>query len=662
MKIIQTLLVASCAMFAQYACANEKIPLADFIKNPTYNSAKISPNGDYLGMIVERGERDVLIILDANTLKVVHVHQGPENFSVGTFHWVGAKRFMLTTTKKFGRWASPFFSGKWIAMNVDGSAQQDLNIAGYENQGTAHGQAMKQTTVIHGPLVLEDTVAEDEARIIASISEYSEDGATTKLVNLNTFTGRYTLLAYGPPMKNCQFALNKAHQPSYALCTELPDKDDDETFRTQFYKRAENEKWLPLGQSITSKSSMRLIGEGGDGKVSVFHNDGSHPSSFGYINTTSGLYEPAHQDKTADVSDAIFSSDGVTVLGVVTEAAVPLITMLDTDNADADLYASIAGAFPKQFVDFVDSTLDGKKILVSVKSEKNPGELYVYDRDTKKVRFLLRNRAWLKQDDMAEVKSVKIKSRDGKDLYGYLTLPNDKSGKKPFPLIVNPHGGPIGVRDSWGFNWEAQMFASRGYAVLQVNYRGSSGYGDEFEKMGHMQWGDKIQDDIIDAARWATAQGYADADRVCIYGGSFGGYSALMAPIREPGMFKCAVGYVGVYDMDLMDSAGDIARRDSGREFIEKTLGKDKAKLKSISPSENADKIKIPVFLAAGALDRRAPPIHTEKMQSALKKAGNPAEEVIIQEGEMHGYYDEKNNLNLYTKMLAFFDKYIGKK
>lgn len=658
MKMIELLFAAGLVLCAQHARANEKIPVADFIKSPTYSSAKISPNGDYLGMIVERGERDVLIILDAKTLKMLQVHQAQEENSVGIFHWIGPKRLMLTTTRKTGRRAMPVYNGLWIAMNVDGSSRQNLNLTGSK---TAIGRGMKQVSTIEGPLFLEDTVPEDETRIIVSTFDFYNASANTKLASLNTFTGHYQVLAT-LPKRNCQFTLNKLHQPTYALCSERPDKNDDETFLTQFYKRVDNEKWLEVGDGVTSKSSTRLLNDNGDGKVSAIYSDGTHTQSFGFINTTSGQFQPVHQDKTADISDTIYASDGVTALAVVTEAAVPQVTMLDTLNADSDLYVSIAGAFPKQFVDFVDSTIDGKKILISVRSEKNPGELYLYDRDTKQVRFLMRNRAWLKASEMADVKSVKIKSRDGIDLYGYLTLPNDTSGSKPFPLIVNPHGGPIGVRDEWGFNWEAQMLASRGYAVLQVNYRGSSGYGDEFEKKGHMQWGDKIQDDIIDATRWVTAEGYADADRICIYGGSFGGYSALMAPIREPGMFKCAVGYVGVYDMNLMDSAGDIPRYGSGRDFIEKTLGEDKAKLKSISPVDNAEKIKIPVFLAAGALDQRAPPVHTERMQVALKKAGNPAEEVIIQAGEMHGFYDDKNSLNLYTKMLDFFDRHIGKK
>ena len=305
--------------------------------------------------------------------------------------------------------------------------------------------------------------------------------------------------------------------------------------------------------------------------------------------------------------------------------------------------------------------MDGKKILVSVTSDRNPGELYLYDRDTTKARFLMRNRQWLDPEKMAEVKPIKIRSRDGIDLYGYLTIPRGKSLKSNLPLIVNPHGGPIGPRDNWNFNFEAQMFASRGYMVLQLNFRGSGGYGQAFQDLAHREWGGKMQDDLTDATLWAIKEGHADPKRICIYGGSYGGYASLMGVAKEQGLYQCAVGYVGIYDLPMMYTKGDIPERDSGRRYLERTIGRDQAELKARSPAELAHKIKVPVFLAAGARDVRAPPEHTEAMRDALIKAGNPAEVVIIQTGEMHGFYDEKNSLNLYTKMMAFFDKHIGK-
>jgi dipeptidyl aminopeptidase/acylaminoacyl peptidase len=227
-------------------------------------------------------------------------------------------------------------------------------------------------------------------------------------------------------------------------------------------------------------------------------------------------------------------------------------------------------------------------------------------------------------------------------------------------MIVNPHGGPMGPRDNWGFNWETQLLASRGYMVLQVNYRGSGGYGQAFQDASYGQWAQGIMNDIIDATQWAIDNGNADKDRICIYGGSFGGYASLMAPSRAPGMFKCAFGYVGLYDAQIQLSKSDTSKSESGRRFLTRAFGKTRAEQDAMSPITYVDQLKLPIYLAAGARDPRCPPEHTEAMRDALARAGNPPEGVIIQPGEMHGYYKEEANLNLYTKMLGFFGRHIG--
>jgi dipeptidyl aminopeptidase/acylaminoacyl peptidase len=247
------------------------------------------------------------------------------------------------------------------------------------------------------------------------------------------------------------------------------------------------------------------------------------------------------------------------------------------------------------------------------------------------------------------------------EIHGYLTIPNGSDGKN-LPLIVNPHGGPMGPRDNWDFNWEAQLFASRGYAVLQVNFRGSGGYGKAFQDMAYGQWADGIQNDIIDAVQWTIAKGHADPERICIYGGSFGGYSALMAPVKAPGLFKCAFGYVGAYSAEVQMTLSDTSKREDGLRYLRRALGDTERIRNSVMPITYADKVKIPVFMAAGARDPRCPPENTTLMAKALEAAGNKPEGVIIQSGEMHGFYDEKNRLNLYTQMLAFFARHIGEK
>ncbi|MEG1681301.1 MAG: prolyl oligopeptidase family serine peptidase, partial [Stenotrophomonas sp.] len=383
------------------------------------------------------------------------------------------------------------------------------------------------------------------------------------------------------------------------------------------------------------------------------------PPAIGTLDTNTGEFKQLFVDPVAEISRNIWSTDRNTLIGVVTEAGAPKVTMLNESHPDAELYASLAGAFDGQMVDFSSYTDDGKKILVSVYSDSNPGELYLYDRDSGKARFLMTRQAQLDPKKMATTKPFSFTARDGRTIHAYLTIPNGSDGKN-LPLIVNPHGGPIGPRDNWAFNPEAQLFASRGYATLQVNYRGSGGYGKAFQDAGHQQWGQGIQNDILDATHWAIQNGYANRERICIYGGSFGGYSSLMAPIREPGLFQCTFGYVGVYDIDMMFKRGDIPESSSGQRFLRRTHGTEPAAWAQNSPAQRAGEVKIPVYLAAGARDVRTPPEQTELMAKALTAAGNKPEGVIIQSGEMHGFYGEAARINVYTVMLDFFQRHIG--
>jgi dipeptidyl aminopeptidase/acylaminoacyl peptidase len=249
-----------------------------------------------------------------------------------------------------------------------------------------------------------------------------------------------------------------------------------------------------------------------------------------------------------------------------------------------------------------------------------------------------------------------LKARDGTPLHGYLTLP--KGLQRNAPLVVMPHGGPFGVRDNWEYSPDVQLLASRGYAVLQVNFRGSSGYGREFLMAGYREWGGAMQHDVTDATRWAIEQGIADPQRVCIYGASYGGYAALMGVASEPDLYRCAIGHIGVYDLPMMYSQGDIQDRLSGENYLDDTLGRDG--LEERSPTRLASSIKVPVLLTAGKEDDRAPPEHTERMAAALRKAGRQVESKVYA-GEGHGLYVEANRLDHAQRVLAFLDRHIGR-
>jgi len=634
------------------AGAQSPSSIEDFVRYPAYRSARISPDGRFLAISVERGEQDVLTVLKLSDLSVQSVNQLPDHKSVGSFYWVGPNRLMFDAIRKMGGYAAPFSLGEWYAVNADGSKPVPLIFRG--DRGTTD----RAKAVGSESFRMLDVLDDDDGQVLMLMrSPRSSEGANAEAVRVDTFTGRRSSLGRAPKA-GCTLTLDAAREVRFAVCSSSRGEDGEFEESTELYRR-DGSDWTLVNASKTGGKHLSVIGTSDNGTVYATQDDGSTPGAIGTLDTQSGNFNSLFKDDVAEVSDLIWSGDGQTLIGVVTEAGAPNVTLVDESHPDADLYAGLSASFPGQMVDFASATRDGGKIIVSVYSDKNPGELYLYDRDTRSARFLMKGRPWLDPKKMGSIKPFRINARDGMPIHGYLLLPPGSNGKN-VPMIVNPHGGPIGPRDDWRFDGESQLFASRGYAVLKVNYRGSGGYGRKFQDAGHQQWGTGIQNDIVDATRWAIENGYADKERICIYGGSFGGYSSLMAPITAPGLYKCAFGYVGVYDIDMMHKKGDIPQTGSGQRYLRRTHGTDKAVWAVNSPAQRASEVKIPVYLAAGARDVRTPPEQTELMASALKAAGNPAEGVIIQDGEMHGFYEVKNRVNLYTKMLEFFDRHIG--
>ena len=313
-------------------------------------------------------------------------------------------------------------------------------------------------------------------------------------------------------------------------------------------------------------------------------------------------------------------------------------------------------SFPGMMVSFSGVSRDNDKVMFRTWSDRDAGSVYIYERAAKKVQKLMDSRPWLPAARMASMKPIAFTARDGGKVYGFYTAP---AGQGPHPLVVLPHGGPYEVSDSWGFDEEVQFLASRGYAVLQVNYRGSSGRGESYVQAGWKGWGTKIQDDITDAVKWTIDQKMTDANRICLFGASFGGYSALVQPVLNPGMYKCAIGYVGVYDLAMMrkDWMEDGNKR--SRRVNDRAHGSDPAMLAKWSPALRAGEVKVPVFLVHGSDDHTAAMNQYKAMNAALREAGNPPE-TFVASGEGHGFVKPENIGELYRRMEAFLDKYIG--
>ncbi|ASK29796.1 S9 family peptidase [Chryseobacterium sp. T16E-39] len=331
-------------------------------------------------------------------------------------------------------------------------------------------------------------------------------------------------------------------------------------------------------------------------------------------------------------------------------------------------YKEVDDQLKSQFGDkefgVVSSDDHNEKLLVVVGSDKLYGTYYEYDTKTKQTKLLYNLMPQLKEEDMAEMRPIEFKSRDGLTIRGYITLPKAALEGKKVPMVVNPHGGPQGVRDQWGFNPESQLFASRGYATLQVNFRISGGYGKEFQKSGYKQIGRKAMDDVEDGVKYAIAQGWIDKDKIAIYGGSHGGYATLMGLIKTPDLYTCGVDYVGVSNIfTFFDSFPEYWKpyKEMVKQIWYDLDNPEEAKIaKEVSPVYQIDKIKKPLFVVQGANDPRVNINESDQIVKAMRAKGFETP-YMVKYDEGHGFGKEPNRLELYKYMLGFFAENFNK-
>ena len=306
-----------------------------------------------------------------------------------------------------------------------------------------------------------------------------------------------------------------------------------------------------------------------------------------------------------------------------------------------------------------DLSKDEKRAIVVTYSDRSRGTYYYYDIENDNLQKLADLSPWLNEEDMAYMKPISYQSRDGLTIPGYLTLPiNYKEGDK-LPVVINPHGGPW-ARDGWGFNPEVQFLANRGYAVLQMNFRGSVGYGREFWEISFKQWGKTMQDDITDGVKWLIDEGIADPDRIAIYGASYGGYATLAGLAFTPDLYACGVDYVGVSNIfTLLETLPPYW--ELGRQMMYEMIGNpetEKEILEAASPLFHVDKIKAPLFVAQGANDQRVKQAESDQIVEALKAKGIDVP-YMLKEDEGHGFYNEENQFDFYQEMEKFLNKHL---
>ena len=488
----------------------------------------------------------------------------------------------------------------------------------------------------------------------------SKDGAYTRLVKLNIYNGREISLG-SSPIKNASLMVDPGGALRFAYGSDI---DDEEAWKV-FERQGENWKLL----SRTDEYKGRLIPEAfvpNEEAILVLDNIDTDTEALYHYNLESGektlLYKHPYVDVGGIEMDLIEGTGNTTgyLAGVWVEPDYKTFIPLSEESEYNRMLLALQAQFPEHVVEITSETsakdLDRELAVVSVRSDKLPGMYLLFDKTNKKLSRIRQAHSYIDSSKMRPMEPYKITVRDGKTIYGYLTRPE---GKGPFPLIMHPHGGPYGPRDRWGFNPEVQMLASRGYAVLQVNFRGSGGYGKDFMYSAFQQWAGEMQDDLTDSVRWAIEAGITEEGRVCIYGASYGGYSALMSAVKEPDLYACTAGYVGVYDLELMSKKGDIQRRDDGLDYINEAICDSPASCKAGSPITYLDRLKADVMIIHGKDDQRVPFAHAEVLRDELDKRDIDYE-WLVKAKEGHGFVSVDNREELFKKLLAFFDKNIG--
>src|SRR5829696_7459923 len=421
--------------------------------------------------------------------------------------------------------------------------------------------------------------------------------------------------------------------------------------------RGEEAGWRKiLGWGKEDALSSAPVGFTGDGeKMYLVDSRGANASRLVLLDLTDGATQTLVEDPRYDVGQVVTHPDTYEAQAAAVERArTEWVVLDDAIREDFEVIESLGrGDFGVTSRDRSDENW-----LVAFTADEGGASYYAYDRRSRRGEHLFDARPALAEYTLARMEPVSFPSRDGLTIEGYLTLPPGSEG--PLPMVLNVHGGPW-VRDGWGYDPEAQWFANRGYACLQVNYRGSTGYGKAFLNAGNKEWGGKMHDDLVDAVGWAVEQGVADPERVAIYGGSYGGFAALAGATFTPGLFRCAVDIVGPSSLITLINSIPPYWKPLLSTFHERVGNPDTEEefLKSRSPLFFVDRIKIPMLIAQGANDPRVKQAESEQIVAAMKEKGIDYEYLLF-EDEGHGFARPENRLKFYAAAERFLARHLG--
>jgi len=599
------------------------IPLKDFFRNPEKTEFELSPNGEYLAFMQPWEKRLNVFIQKIGSDTAVRVTNAKERDIAG-YAWKGNDRIIFLQDAG----GDEYF--RLFSVGVDGSNPKDLTP--FEK--------------VRADII--DDLQDIPNEMLVGLNKRNPQ--IFDVYRINVSTGEMKMIAENPGNIT---GWQTDWDGKLRLATTT-----DGVNNTLLYRKSESDKFAPV--------------------ITTSFKEGVTPLSFTFDNKHIYVATNLGRDKTAIVKydvenkkelETVFQHPEVDVMNLLSSRARKVITGVSFttekshykffDKEREALQNELEKRLPGYEVRVAGFDRQEDKCLVRTFSDRSLGAYYYYDLKSKDLKKLADDSPWIKETDMAEMKPISYQSRDGLTIHGYLTLPKGIAAKN-LPVVVNPHGGPW-YRDSWGYNPEVQFLANRGYAVLQMNFRGSTGYGRKFWEASFKEWGKSMQNDITDGVQYLIKQGVADPKRIAIYGGSYGGYATLAGLTFTPDLYACGVDYVGVANLfTFMKSIPPYWK--PYLDMLYEMVGnpeKDKSLLETASPVFHVDKIKAPLLIAQGANDPRVNKNESDQMVAALKARGIDVP-YLVKDNEGHGFHNEENRFDFYRAMESFLGKYLG--
>jgi len=641
-KMIQKLVISLLLMGATLAISAEELPVEYFFKNYEFSQVTLSPDGKHLAAIAPVGNSRNLVVVNRATMKPLAVTSLTKR-DVSSYQWASNERLLFYVEEDGNE------SLALNAVNIDGSKPRVLT------------KASRGIQLIPRYTRMVDRLKEDDRHVLVLSND--RRAQFPDLYRMDIYNGRKKRLTSNPGDITA-WGMDWNHQVRVATRQKVA-KDRSDVTMELIYRETGDAPWKVLATSRLGEEGTGYAGFTADNKaLYIVSNVGRDRMAVYRLDPATGNKELVFGHDQVDVGGPGFSPKDHRALAIPYVTDKPRLHYLD--KKFGDIQKALDKVLPDTINRITSMTDDEKTAVVLASSDKTPGTYYLLETEPKlKLTFLAQIADRIKPEQMTDMTPISYKARDGLLIHGYLTRPRGSEGKK-LPLIVHPHGGPYGPRDIWGWNPEVQFLANRGYAVLQMNFRGSGGYGNKFQVGAWKQWGLQMQDDITDGVKWAIEQGIADPERVCIYGASYGGYATMAGLTMTPDLYKCGINYVGVVDLMMLEEWDTNKRHDESgavSAWFHKAVGNpddpaDRARMEKTSPINLLDRLDDPLFVVHGRRDPRVEIKQAEVLMDKLDDLGKPYIK-LIKKKEGHGFRREENRLELYRMMDSFLKKHL---